>query len=876
MRHIINRKTAIRIVFLLFALICVLTVWPFRLWTKVLTTSPGGTIISESDYINSDFSLSQKFVTQYEKLSSIDVFINRVERGRYLTATVLDKYQVPALKVVVDLEQYDIPCYVKIPMELDVEVGEEYTLLLEPCRSKYYAAYETIPDNSAYVGSVYQNEYTEIPGIHVAALYNYRLPISKLFSLEIIAIIAVLCAVMMLVTYIYFKKYPDKNSIMTVGRAIKFVGNPLAAVVYLTLMIMVFPLKIFDLRAIDIIFYEIGLLICAAITFYAINHKVVSHPIGVSFWESVSNKDKVVYVLIMFSMSMALWYACAYMNDLYDIYHTLSERRMMIWLIVMMLLTLKLKEVISIYNFVWILLSGAYGIYYYRINALADTEKEYDLHNAALKYGIIIVVLGGVMAINLIKLIYTYILDRFKFGKKAKESLSVFGLMLIVFLVLIVVFRNTRWWGVVLAVTFAVWYLRVLAFPGRKDYLKIVSGGFMLNFAMSLIYSLMHRYFAGYVLGRFGFIFHTVTVTAEYLTFMGAVSCVLLVAKIVGARKGCGMKELFKSAWKEEVFFGWIMSYAIFTVSRTAYLAIGVCVFLVVITVCFKYKRQFARILGVLILSVILCFPAAFTLQRIIPVLVADPTIYVIDETDEFIRGGACPGSTNFMCVERFAGLFASKILGVEISEYSYPIDIYNYDSDGNAILDHYGFPLEESNEESYYEEGSQEGRNIIDDSKMEFYLASNTVTRAEMLMLLDVMNEYVDTGNPLDVMSNGRITIFRSYLKEMNLTGHDEMGAELPNGEIAIHAHNTYIQVAYDHGIIVGILFALLMLTAIISSIYYYSVNKDKEPLSLMPFAVIIGFSVAGISEWVFQLSNPMTIALMLSIAPLIYKKKA
>ncbi len=849
-----------------------MTVWPLRTWTKVLKTSPGGEIISESDYINPDFQMSQKFVTQYERLSSIDVYISKFETGRYIYAEIRDKYNVSALKVIVDVNDYQLPCYVTIPMELTVEVGEEYTLVLQGCRSKYYAAYESIPDDTAYVGSIYINDAQEVPGVHLAAIYNYRLPISKWVSLGIIFVIAAIYACIYLATFLYFKKFPDKNSLMTIGKAIKYVANPVATVVYLVLMIMVFPLRIFDLRAVDIIFYEIGLLICAFFTFYAINHRVVTHKIGISFWESVKNSDKLRYILIMFSMAMAIWYGCAYMNDLYDIYHTLSERKMMIWLLIMMLLTFSLKEAVNVYNAVWLVGSVIYGANYYRLHALADTEKEYDLNNAALKYGIIIVILAGVLLMNAIVVIARYIVGKIKTRDKSQYRLSAFGAMLFLFLLLIVIFRNTRWWGVVLALTFCVWYLRIMVWPGKKDYLKIVSGGFMMNFAISLVFSLMHRYFAGYVLGRFGFIFHTVTVTAEYFTFMGAVACVLLVAKIVAAPNGCGIWELFKTAWKEIIFFGWTMAYAIFTVSRTAYLAIGVCVFLVIVTISVRYKRQFARIIGVLVLSVILCFPAAFTLQRIIPAIVADPVIYVIDETDEFIRGGAAWGSTNFMCVERFTGLFATKILGVEIGDYSYPLDVYNYDSNGNPLYDHYGYPIDESNEESYYEEG-QDGR--LDVNEMGFLLASNTVTRAEFRMLLETMNEYVDVDNPLDVMSNGRITIFRSYIKELNLTGHDEMGAELPNGEIAIHAHNTYIQVAFDHGIIVGALFAVLMLFAVIYSIYYYGKHKKEEPLSLMPFAVIIGFIVAGISEWVFQLSNPMTLALFLSIAPLVYRKK-
>lgn len=873
MRKVIDKKTACRVVVLLLALLAVLSIFPFRIWTKVDSFSAGGEIVDQSGMINIESRLSQKFVTQYERLSSIDVYVTSMNKGRYLGVTLMDKYYGELFYAYVDTSKYQLPGYVTIPIEYDVEVGEEYYLSLTGCRSNFNLAFETVPDTSAYVGSLYFNG-QEIPARHLAATYNYRLPISKSLSVELIAGIAGLAIILYVLTGLYFRKKPEKNSLVTVRQALKTVANPILTVVFGALMIMVFPLRLFDMRAVDIIFYEIGLLISAGIAFYAVNHKSIKHSVGVSFWDEVDPRSKVVYILMMFSMAMAIWYACDYMNDLYDIYHTLSERRMLIWLLVMIILTLSLKELINICNIVWLVGSVIYGVHYYQVNALADTEKEYDLHNMILKYGIIIVILGGILVLNLLRLIAGYIKKKIAGGegnKVADFRLSPYGMLVLVFLASIVIMRNTRWWGVALAVTFTCLYIRLSVWKNRKDFIKIVSGGLMMNFAISLVFSLLHRYFAGFVSGRFGFLFHTVTVTAEYFTFLGAVAAVLLTAKIVALPDGIGIKQVIKSAWKEIVLFGWIASYAVFTVSRTAYLAMGVCILLVLVLTAIRYKGEFFRMLLVMIVSVIVCFPAAFTLQRIVPAMVARPVVYAIDDTDQFIRGGAAWNSPNFMCVERFANLFAGKILGISVGDYSYPIDINNFDPEtGDPYFDFYGNEYEGSDEQ-------QQKYGFVTDYDRDGLLASAAMTRAELaiLMLTEEVNEYVDSSNIIDVLSNGRITIFKSYLKELNLKGHDEMGAELPNGEIAVHAHNTYIQVAYDHGIIVGILFILFVICGIITGVSYYKKEK-KEPLALMPFAVLLGFAVAGISEWVFMFSNPMTLALMLSIAPLLFEKKA
>ena len=222
------------------------------------------------------------------------------------------------------------------------------------------------------------------------------------------------------------------------------------------------------------------------------------------------------------------------------------------------------------------------------------------------------------------------------------------------------------------------------------------------------------------------------------------------------------------------------------------------------------------------------------------------------------------------MCVERFVNLFGTKILGIDADDYFYPVDVYNYDGNRNPVLDNYGYPLENSVEEYYQQQGAATFARPVGD-----YLVANGFTRAEYLMLMDTLNGYVDLDNRLDVVSNGRITIFKSYLKELNMYGHEEMGAELPNGEIAVHAHNTYIQVAYDNGIITGAVFVLLILSAIISGISMYRRNKNNDPLTLISVAITIGFVVAGMTEWVFHLCNPMTVALMLSFAGMIFKEK-
>ncbi|MDE5867207.1 MAG: hypothetical protein K2H31_11515, partial [Lachnospiraceae bacterium] len=116
-------------------------------------------------------------------------------------------------------------------------------------------------------------------------------------------------------------------------------------------------------------------------------------------------------------------------------------------------------------------------------------------------------------------------------------------------------------------------------------------------------------------------------------------------------------------------------------------------------------------------------------------------------------------------------------------------------------------------------------------------------------------------------------LDILKSYISNLNMTGHDDMDIILPDGTIgASHAHNTYIQVAYDHGIPIGIVFILFGFCTLIQSVVYYKKRKDSRLCSLLPFALLITFAAASLTEWVFHPCNPLTFCMLSVLAPLLY----
>ena len=337
-----------------------------------------------------------------------------------------------------------------------------------------------------------------------------------------------------------------------------------------------------------------------------------------------------------------------------------------------------------------------------------------------------------------------------------------------------------------------------------------------------------------YIYYRYPFTFHTVTMTAVYLALVVGAA---LVKVLDTYRKN----QKLSGAWKELLVFGFATIYLIFTLSRTGYLAVMAMAVIVIPVVCLTMRGKFkamGKVIAMLILAVVLCFPVTFTAQRIIPSLVAEPELHEIEELPDELMRGRVTDSRYYINIQRMIQVFQMKVLGMP-------------------------------------EEKCIEAHSIVKNDSIDILgdgmLLVSTDAGVDGISTEESQEEQSDAQS----YANGRFEIFELYYNHLNNEGHDDMYITLPDGSLIVHAHNIYLQVAYDHGIYVGIIFVLMGIGTLAQGMIYFFRKKEDRACAALPFAILLLFAVAGLTEWIFHPCNPIAYCLLLTLAPLLFDMK-
>ncbi len=818
MNRIINKRQAICGTVWIIVLCVVLALWPLRLVKETVTADSNRQIVMESDEIVEGHAVQQMFVAQYDRLKNIDIHFTEGTIGEEFNFVLFDDSMGMIMQQVISTEDMkSIPGDCRIQINIDTNVGKAYYYLLQGMESPFRVGIEdTAASGNPYNGALYYGDMED--GEHcIIASYEYEMPLRKGRTLVWDALFVLFGIVLTFGTERYYRRYPERNKLVTVEKTVRTVCNPLIVLAGAGAFAAVWPMQLFTTDPVSVIFYEVSILAAVMLLLYAVNHDRTGYASDRTF--AVLLRDNWQNYLQSAFFAGAIWACCNYMNGLFELHHTVAYRQMLIYLALAVLVTYKFKDLLNLVNLAYGVLAGVVGYRYYQ-QALAALQEPEELDIPVIRLTVWVGILTGFILIGTIRLV----LRRQIRGFSLWYSLLVGG-----FFVLIIWYRNTRGWPIYLVCAFTLFYLNMASWEKKEALLRNICNGILFHFGAMVIYCLLHRPYMFFRYYRYPFIFHTVTISAVYLAL---VVCAALVKFLDVYRR----TPRLAAVYKELACLGISSVYLLFTLSRTGYLAIAVTGVIMIPAVCLTGKRKLWNMLrgiGMMAAAVALCFPIVFTAQRILPSVAARPQLHEIEELPVPIVHGRVMDSDYYITIQRFVQVFQMKVLGMP--------------------------------EEKCVEAVNVAFRNALFEDREEILLVS--VDDSAMGSGAESAGEAEEE----DSYTNGRMEIFSAYYKNLNKFGHEDMGIMEPDGNYIVHAHNIYLQVAYDHGIYVGVVFVLVGVGTLIQAAVYLYRHKEDRACAALPMALLVLFAVAGLTEWIFHPCCPIACCLLLALSPLL-----
>ena len=822
MNRIINKRQAICGTVWVIVICIIVSLWPLRLVRETVTSRSDEQVVMESEPVSGGSAIHQMFVAQFDKLQSIDVYLTEGAIGEDFNFVLYDgAMNIIMQQVISTKDMKEIPGYCKVQINMDLEVGKEYYFLLQNMEMEFRVGYaDTAASNNPYIGPLFYSEMGDTEHCMIAA-YNYVMPLRKAKTLAIDGFLVLAGILVTLLSGKYYGKYQERNTLLTVERTMRMVLNPLVIILGILAFILIGPCMTFTNDIISIVFYEAGVLLAVLTALYALNHDRTGCATDRTFVDVFQERWQGYLQSAMFAG--AIWACCNYMNGLYEIHHTVAYRQMLIFFALAVIVTYTRRELFHVVNLVYAAAAAVAGYFYYQ-NTVRLLEEPEELEILTVKLTAWVGILAGFVIVNTVRILI---------GKKVGRISIWYGILVALFFALIIIYRNTRGWPIYLVCAFVLYYLRMAAWDKKAGLLQNICNGILLHFGAMVVYCLLHRPYMYFQYYRYPFIFHTVTISAVYLALL---VCAALVKFLDAYRRHPSLA----GTYKELIMLGISVAYLLFTLSRTGYLSILVTGVLIVLMVCFSMEHKWRRLLqcvGMMALAALVCFPVVFTAQRMLPSVAAEPELHEIEEIPTELMHGRAMVSYYYITVERFVQVFQMKVLGIPEEECL------------NAFLF-----FSSADEAPVYKMHLEEQAPIL------------------LVSTEDMAAAAAQEAEEEDSYTNGRLYIFKQYYNNLNAFGHEEMGITEADGNFLVHAHNIYLQVAYDHGIYVGIVFILLGVGTLIQAFLYYRKRKDDTVCAALPLAILILFAVAGLAEWIFHPCCPIAYCLLLTLAPLLF----
>ena len=880
LRQIVTKKTAGTTVTVLVTLCLMALFWPLGRFHEITTFDPGQEIALVSDPITPDEDAGQYFIPHLTRLDALSVYVDSAEPDGKAPAALMQLYRQEEAGNFTLLAQENVPLpdelpgYLTFPVDTPVEPGTTYVCILRAADSSFRVGFTAAPASSGPSADSGAPEYvlafhndTGISGVTLAVRGTYKEPLSAGKVLLAVLILTAAGGIAAALWRRYYHMHPERNTYVTVLSVLQAVLTPILAAGGAAAFLAVWPAKLFDSRIPDILMYETGIVLAVCAGLYALWHKRIRTPDGIRGMRLPHGfRDAVIMVLVCAGLA----FCSRYINALNDYDHKINESYL---LIVLSLLILALGRMAWSLNAVTMLWTGASLIWaavHAAGNRVPEEAKDALLQNRMTLAQSLSVVFVGLallscfmMAAELAKL--PRALRKPQDKTKITPAVLPFGAMLLWMLV----FRNTRAWIGWLVLMTGLLLFRFAFYDGKRTWIRDVCSGVVLNFIGMMLYSMLHRYYIAYVFNRFAMSFFTVTVTAYYLLIVACAALALLVMKLEQTR-GLAFRERLPHIFPECLLFGAVSSYMLMSLTRAGvYGLAALCIVSAILGTAGKGRRITGPVKTLLAYAgiTVLTFPMIFTGQRLISTAYERPVRYELVETypDALMRHVPW-NSTAFMNVEIFLRDFGDRILGGEI---------------GTSVYQHFDWGRRQGYKTSsaapvLVAKRTQEASLSAVPGAFLQQALPQSLTPSLLYAEIGHIGGNDDARENKDDVSNGRLALWEAYAAECSMTGHDAMGLTMPDGTVTVHAHNIFLQTAYDNGIPAGILLGVCVISWILAALRYYLRYRTRETAAMFPLLIAGGFLSTGMVEWIFHLCNPFTFILFLCLLPLMFRQEA
>lgn len=769
----------------------------------------------KTDNITQELPIIQEFVPQHDYITSISFVLNR-EGGRISEGTVIFKLFDGAVQL---LKEIEIPMseitdggFTEAVLNMRVKSGGTYYYRMEVeavGEKGPRLEYRSLSGCGPLENRTFYYGSTVMEDCSPVSRITYQVPLEA----EQIAAYAAFLIFLGLLLTSAIRRFPTgkwNRKISGTEAAVRWLGCLAAAILITVCWDFLIVENRFKTERLDHIVYGIGLITALLLLWYGIWQIRISAVIGSCFtWNA--RKAAALLRTGMFA-AICLW-SVYYYNSGSNYGHRIATRGSMICFGIAILTFYSRKRLVHKWNLIFLLtaaIGGAAG------GILVPMDGK-EVFQYVLE--VFVVMVWGILVIRLAG----------SWKEKKIRRLSVgYSILLFGLFILLVIFRNTRTWPFQLLFYFTILYLQDFSTEEWRALLKDFCNGVLLSFTAILAFSLLFRPYHRYNYSRYPLAFYSVATGALYLI---VVFCAALTKLLAGYRR--------QPVWHKQAGGLFVMNvvfcYTFMTVSRTAYLSLAAAGFCIAVLLCATWYRSQKRVILFMTAAVLaggfMTMPLVFTATRSIPAIVGRPYIMDAELAKESILPTDTMDSRRYMNAERFLELTFEKL--------------------GDTLR--------------YLQIFEKDG------------LSGNTLqsSRIQVTGSIDVASnkDFVGLGginDKAETADNGRSDIFRAYIRELNVTGHDTMVVET-EAETFYHAHNTFLQTAYDHGIFVGIYFIIVGVISFLRSVKCFRAEEEENEYMIFPVLIIAAFGIASLTEWTFHPSLPLAFALLLAQAPLL-----